>query len=365
MPSGKKRLRVLWIGWNRFLFPILFVVPPRTNQDIAMNEEKRENLANAVKAGLDYCRKESERLVITYVSEAVVPPLKAVLKDVVKEIQENHMFRDNEGNFVIHYTSIAVLLDMIQSYSKDEEDSSLRLYDSVHFNDPDEGKYLERNLKKQFSWLQDQNVLEGQRRSHAYIASFIIPDAQRDMSNNLVFWRTYGHEGEGCSLLLYIPFCRLRKVIYGPDGTEQTGCILRAVLDMLKPLVNIERHQREIRSRLSAVIWQSLEEVRYLYKSEAYDYEKECRFVIPESDICKDKIYFEYQERNNYPGIVRHYCENEIFKINSMLVSGSSITLGPRVSDADNVRYCLEILLKRKKLLVPTIKISEISYRKF
>lgn len=332
-----------------------------------MNEEKRESLENAVKAGLGYCQRESDRLGITYVSESVVPPLKAVLKDVVKEIQENHMFRDNEGNFVIHYTSIAVLLDMLQSSSMDEENSSLRLYDSVHFNDPDEGKYLERNLKKQFCWLQDQNGLEGPRRSHAYIASFIIPDAKRDMSNNLVFWRTYGHEGEGCSLLLHIPLWRLRKVLYGPDGTEQTGCILRAVLDMLKPLVDIERQplQQEIRSSLSAVVWQSLEEVRYLYKSEAYDYEKECRFVIPESDICKDKICFEYQERNDYPGIVRHYCEDEILKISAVLGSGSSITLGPRVSDADNVRYCLEILLKRKKLPIPEIKISEISYRKF
>lgn len=332
-----------------------------------MNEEKRESLENAVKAGLEYCQKESDRLVITYVSESVVPPLKAVLKDVVKEIQENHMVRDNERNFVIHYTSIAVLLNMLQSSSKDEEDSSLRLYDSVHFNDPDEGKYLERNLKKQFSWLQDQNGLEGQRRSHAYIASFIIPDAEKGMSDNLVFWRTYGHEGEGCSLFLRIPLRRLRKVLYGPDGTEQTGCMLRAVLDMLKPLVDIERRplQQEIRSRLSAVVWQSLEEVRYLYKSEAYGYEKECRFVIPESDICKDKICFEYQERNNYPGIVRHYCEDEILNISTVLGSGSSITLGPRVSDADNVRYCLEILLKRKKLPVSEIKISEISYRKF
>lgn len=335
-----------------------------------MNEEKRENLENAVKAGLEYCQKESNELVITYVSESVVPPLKAVLKDVVKEIQENHMFRDNERKFVIHYTSIAVLLDMLQSSSKDEEDSSLRLYDSVHFNDPDEGKYLERNLKKQFSWLQDQNGLEGPRRSHAYIASFIIPDAEKDekgMSDNLVFWRTYGHEGEGCSLFLHIPLHQLRKVLYGPDGTEQTGCTLRAVLDMLKPLVAIERQplQQKIRSMLSAVVWQSLEEVRYLYKSEAYDYEKECRFVIPESAICKDNICFEYQERNNYPGIVRHYCEDKILKISTMLRSGSSITLGPRVSDADNVRYCLEILLKRKELFAPKIKISEISYRKF
>lgn len=335
-----------------------------------MNEEKRKSLENAVNTGLEYCQKESDRLGITYVSESVVPPLKAVLKDVVKEIQENHMFRDNARDFVIHYTSIAALLDMLQSPSKDEEDSSLRLYDSVHFNDPNEGKYLERNLKKQFSWLQDQNGLEGQRRSHAYIASFIIfnPEKdEKDMRDNLVFWRTYGYEGEGCSLLLHIPLRRLRKVLYGPNGTEQTGCMLRAVLDMLKPLVDIERQplQQEIRSRLSAVVWQSLEEVRYLYKSEAYAYEKECRFVIPESAVCKDKICFEYQERNNYPGIVRHYCEDEILKISTVLGSGSSITLGPRVSDADNVRYCLETLIKRKKLPVSKINISEISYRKF
>ena len=30
--------------------------------------------------------------------------------------------------------------------SKDEQNASLRLYDSVHFNDPDEGNYFFRNL---------------------------------------------------------------------------------------------------------------------------------------------------------------------------------------------------------------------------
>ena len=185
------------------------------------------------------------------------------------------------------------------------------------------------------------------------------------MSNNLVFWRTYGREGEGCSLKLHIPRDRLRKVLYGADEVKRAGKLLRPVLDALYPLVNIRKrsHKKEVREELAEVIWRYLEKIRYLYKSEAYEYERECRFVIPELDADKDKIRFEYKEQNNSPD-VRHYYEHENLKVENILTTDSLITIGPRVSHPYNMSYYIKSLLTKAGLVGPKIKLSKIPYRK-
>lgn len=329
-----------------------------------MNKEKIHSLENAVKTGLEYCQKESDELAMQYIQGQVVPRLKTALEDVIDDIQRDHRLDDKAESFVIHYTSIATLLCMLESSSKDKTCSSLRLYDSMHLNDPDEGNYFDRNLNlpKKHKWLLDRK-----RRSHAYIASFILPDTQKDMSDNLVFWRAYGHEGEGCSLLLDIPLCRLRKVLYGSDKVKRAERKIRPVLDIVMPLAAGSRGlcTEKIRENLAEIVWRSLEEIRYLYKSTAYDYERECRFVIPESSIDINEIRFERNDQKETASIIRHYCEDESLEICKLLVTNSSITLGPRVSDANNIRYYLETLLKRQELFGAEIKISKISYRKF
>ena len=350
------------------------------------NREDMEKLKTFVKEGREHLERDGD-LGLSYVDEIVIPALKEVLKDLCLEIEERHKLDEPESwqeNFVIHYTSIDTLVSMLQQEaknkqnaaknkqneakdeqesSKDEQNASLRLYDSVHFNDPDEGNYFFRNLNlpKKYDWLGEK------KESHAYIASFIIPDSKRDMSDNLVFWRTYGREGEGCSLKLRIRRNRLRKVLYGADEVKCTGKTLRLVLDAIHSLVTIRKRslKEKIREELAEAIWESLEGIRYLYKSDAYDYEHECRFIIPELDADKDKICFEYQEQNNSPRI-RHYCEKGALKVKKMLISGSLVTLGPRVTYRSDVSNCLEVLRDRAGLEYRLqIKTSKISYRKF
>ena len=108
------------------------------------------------------------------------------------------------------------------------------------------------------------------------------------------------------------------------------------------------------------------ETAKNTYKSKVYKYEHECRFVLTESDINKDKICFECQDRNNSSARIRHYYEHEDFHLEKLIQSGSSITFGPSVPVLyhDNVRYCIETLTKRVKGFSPEIKFSKISYRK-
>lgn len=343
-------------------------------------EENMEKLQKFVKAGPEYLEKNLE-LGMRYVTDSVVPVLKDVVKDLCCEIEERHRLNENEEkkqNFVIHYTSIGTLVSMLQQAaknkqnaakdeqksSKDEKTASLRLYDSLHFNDPDEGNYFYRhlNLPKKYDWL------GGKKESHAYISSF-IHDPKKDMSDELVFWRTYGRDGEGCSLKLSIPSGQLRKVLYGPAEVQKTGKRLRSVLDSLSPLVSVSKSSlkekiQKVREELAETVWESLARILYLYKSEAYAYERECRFVIHKSDIDESKICFEYQEQNNFSARMRHYCEDEALAIKRILPSDSLITLGPCVPYRHDVCHCIEVLKRKADLHGPKIRISTITYRK-
>ncbi len=247
---------------------------------------------------------------------------------------------------------------MLQDAATSDKKSSLRLYDSLHLNDPDEGNYFFSNfdLPEKYKWIGERDM------SHAYIASFIIPNSEKDMNDNLVFWREYGDEGEGCSLSLPIPRSRLQKVLYGTEGLERTCEELGSVLNFLDPLLEIDNSS--IQEILAATVWESLERIRYLHKDEAYKYEKECRFVVAESNIDKDKVHFEDQDPQKSPAHVRHYYELEELRIQSLLSTGSIITLGPCVSHPDNVEYYLKILLQRAYLGGQKFKTSRIPYRK-
>lgn len=348
------------------------------------SEEMMEKLKAKVKSAPEYFKKSDKRA-LEYANHVVVPALQDVLKALCLQIEEHHKVEDNENSriFVIHYTSIATLVSILQGASAKQQERKgkesvdkefasepkpsdkktlWRLYDSVHLNDPDEGNYFARNLNlpQKYDWLEKIDV------RHAYIASFILPNNKKDMSNNLVFWRTYGQEGEGCSLSLSVPCSELRQILYGPDKVKSNAKVLRPVLDSLKPLVRIRDSslRESIREKLAETIWKSLERIRYLYKSKAYEYEHECRLIVPESDTDKNKIRFEYQDRNNSPARLRHYYEHEDLHIKDLMRSGSSITLGPCVPYRDNVRSCIEVLKDRAELYGPKIKFSDIPYRR-
>ena len=342
-------------------------------------DEKMEKLKAQVTAGLQHFKKNPEYLErnpeqgMLYVAEIVFPALKDVLKDLCREIENRHRLEELESRTkvsVIHYTSIATLVSLLQNAPKEIENAStgrnasLRLYDSAHFNDPDEGKYFYRNLKL----VNGQELLRTSNAHHAYIASFIRPDAkktERDASDDLVYWRTYGKEGEGCSLKLTVPGCRLWKVRYGADEVKCPDRLLKSVWDTLYPLIGINGQPIiDVQEKLAGIVVRLLEKIQYLFKDKAYQYENECRFVIPESETDRNKICFEYGGQCNTPTRIRHYYEDKDLEIEEILGSGSLITLGPCVPYPENVRYYLETLLQKAELHNTEIKISKIRYRK-
>ena len=340
------------------------------------NPEQIERLRTSVAEGLEYLTSGLDASFRRHASDAIFPILSEVLKALCSDIEQFHVFTDTalDGTkapeFVIHYTTVATLVSMLQAQAErrthgdipDEKQgkrgTSLHLYDSAHFNDPDDGNYLGRHLSQseKHDWLMPST------RTHAYIASFIIPDKDPDSaSDNLVFWRTYGREGEGCSLKLRTPTAHVRRVLYTSEELGRTEELLYPVLDVLEPLV--DHDDSWTKQVLREAFWASLGRIRFLYKSQAYDYERECRFVIPTTEISDDQTSFEYKYDGGSSGRLRHYLEHEALEVTEILGSGSSITVGPCVADKEDLMQSLEIL-KGRAGLGATVKCSRISYRR-
>ena len=209
-------------------------------------------------------------------SQLVMPALDQAMKFLAPEIEGLHMVHDDvEGatSRATHYTRLETVLNML-SQEISGSTASLRLYDSLHCNDPEEGDYLVNYLSSapERLWL-----AEGSSGGHAYIASLIMDEQERDLSNELVFWRTYGDEGSGCSLTMVVETKLLRRVFYGERQVKPTRDLLSQVLDELQPVA--ERYE-SLRSEISRTIWRRLEAVRFLYKNSAYDFENEWRVVL-------------------------------------------------------------------------------------
>ena len=111
-------------------------------------EDILTRLRGSIEAGMERFKKDND-LDQSYVNEIIVPLLKDVLENLFTPIVSRHTLDSSEIKkefFVIHYTGIDNLVSMLSRATDHNGKSMLRLYDSVHFNDPDEGNYFDRNL---------------------------------------------------------------------------------------------------------------------------------------------------------------------------------------------------------------------------
>ena len=322
---------------------------------------------------------------IRYVTGVIIPRLQSVVNDVCDVIDRNHLITqttDDHSTTVVHYSSITALVSMLHECATYRQASSpnaatscptapkpphLRMYDSAHFNDPDEGNYFARhlNLPDQHRWIGTSDV------THAYVASFILPDNNpHDAADNLVFWRTYGREGTGCSLILNLPSAKLRSVRYDRHAPAKVAKLLLPVLRILRPLITQaratsrrQRNESPIVTALRAALWAPFGRILFLYKSEAYSYEKEARILRASSDVSPEQVCFDFQERSRSSRL-RHYYEDSDLQLTKkgVITSDSVITLGPCVPDKEDLRRSLEILKQRAKLDA-VVKTSKITYR--
>ena len=321
------------------------------------NQNELARLTQSVDTAIGYSENELTHSFEQHLSDEVIPTLSNVLVPLHRKIEKQHILAvpEDRSTTVIHYTSLHTIVSILQSRSMFRQDvqettdagvassnaATLRLYDSAHFNDPAEGNYLGSILPDEHSWVKNAD------HSHAYAVSFINHNGKNEQ-DDLVFWRTYGGEGEGCSITLNVPSHHLRRVIYGADDAADTLQALTPVLDVLQPLAT--NWQDEVIQKLRQSFWESLARIRYLYKRKEYEYEKEWRIVVAKSDVDVRHIGFDYRRHQNASSHLRHFVTQEDLVIEQMLGSGSVVTVGPRVTDPEDLCQSLEILKRRAGL---------------
>ncbi len=241
----------------------------------------------------------------------------------------------------------------------------LRLYDSANLNDPSEGAYF----LKRFTRAYDVVKVPG------YIASFVSPDRPAEdpasIRDNLVFWRHYGKNGQGCSIS--IPADRfnrqeseptLRAVAYGSEKANEGAERLHPIMQRLDTVLADARVDAKLERQVAATILESLGELPYMYKSSAYKYEQECRIVACEADFGRyGGVHYAFERRSGDPGRLRMYGHHPCLNLTNVLSTGSVITLGPTVPNLDHVEYALEQLLESVGIGRFPIRRSKISYR--
>ena len=305
------------------------------------------------------------------------------LNEIANVIAEEHQIQGppHDNLWVVHYTDISSVISMLKDVKIDglsetpgqPRSNYLRMYSTVGSNDPGEGTYLNRFLPND---IQGRNASEDVARSepqkethqYAYVASFIRPIHQgraHEAEDNLVFWRSYGREGTGCSLTVQVPRHELQAVIYGEKDTKDSSERLRNQISHLLAVAKRLQDKTGISLEpLNEAINFAMERVRYLYKSEAYRYEQECRIVDTPATI-EGTAMRPFFEHSGPPGQERtkRYINNPMLAIDQLLVSGSVITLGPRVPNSKDTKEYMEQLLTEAGFMGRSVQCSEIEYR--
>ena len=298
-------------------------------------------------------------------SEVAVPQLDSIFQAKFVEIDQFHDLEEDVRE-VIHYTDLHMLVSVLRDRAE-RKDAFIRMTDSFHLNDPEEGLYLARRIEAtdRHGWLGEKKNL------HAYIASFIIPDDKQDQElrdeDDLKYWRSYGDEGRGCSIRFPVNEIPFRRVLYGQQKVNRSLDILdlTSIWNALQPLATNRNEEvsRIARDVLSERIRRNISRILYLYKDDAYKYEQECRMVRSVLEISDGDITFEPIDDLALPHSIRHYFHDSALSIDRVLITKSLITIGPLVPRPHNVMYYINTLLERAGLTGARVKASGIPYQ--
>ena len=314
--------------------------------------------------------------------------IERVIAAIAKEM---HGSESSSISHLVHYTGMDVVFAMLND---GDDKGGLRLYDTVHANDPEEGRFLllhwpNGDDEHFWMWQQGENgwpgdgealsfkqqVERGLYPGHAYVLSF-VPSARAKKNNDrIVFWREYGRHGAGCSIsipknkLSADERCSLApyRVRYGQADVRNLADKLRHRLfdPIEKGIRGINGPENELFEAARPKVHQEIQLFRYLYKDCAYKHEEEYRLVIldPRGVVEGEPTY---EQRTDMRGetVFRHYMTHPSLYRNQILGMESQVILGPTVPHGENARRTIDELLRRRGISGTDITSSEIRYRR-
>ena len=304
---------------------------------------------------------------------------------IADHVRQNHDITESSRIPLIltHYTSLHTLFSMLQA-SEPEENARLRLYDSVHLNDPLEGiatkegqaivSRFENHASSSSSYTRDidrEHIFS--RFSNAYILSFIANWSSEDnIGDNLVFWRLYGDDGRGCSIS-FRPFFHwpdsarnaLRHVRYHAGDVEDYASEILDLLELYNRLDRLVDTDIDLAYKSELVqTLPNLEEClakRFLTKDNPYESENEVRlvrFARPANGDSPREPRVEIVR-----GTIRHFLEEDDLKLRGLATSHTILRVGPAVPHPEDAKRALRRLWAKSGLPSITVETSRINYR--
>ena len=296
-------------------------------------------------------------------------------------VREDHDIKESSRPYLVltHYTTLDALFAMLQ----DSQNARLRLYDTVHLNDPREGiataegETIASDLADKLHGSSSHTTSIDQdhiffRYSTAYLLSFVAScSASDDLGDNLIFWRLYGHDGRGCSISFFPFLARwpdsvrnaLRHVRYDTDGVLDHS---REILDLLELYGRIEKlpnleHSAEHELSQALPLLEECLAKRFLMKDPPYEPEREVRlvrFARPSDRSSPREPCVELVR-----GVVRHYLECDDLKLQGLVDSRTVLRIGPAVPHPQDAKHALRRLWAKSSLPPIRIETSCIEYR--
>jgi hypothetical protein len=208
-----------------------------------------------------------------------------------------------------HYTSLDVVEKLIFKNAQGD-DNTMRYYNAIHMNDPEEGNIIFDILGEKARLLFENG--RDNQESNVYLASFM----ESKDSDKHIMWRTYGkgkgEDAKGCSLLVKNSFfdgmygsLNDYKIDSSKINIETNNCLNKVyyynaeektivnddfstvkdnlqnaslVIDSLYEFYSYSSIS-EIKKFIELIVNKAITEVQYLFKSFEWDYEKEYRVI--------------------------------------------------------------------------------------
>ena len=258
--------------------------------------------------------------------------------------------------YLVHYTGLDALFSMLD---RDRPDF-LRLYDTVHSNDPSEGRFFRQHLETahpEISARLPEEILNP-HPGYAYISSFVSAH-DRSKADKLAYWLAYGRNGYGCSIAIpfrdFAPNLPIMPVQYGKSAATASAQKLATFLGKFCTEPHTE-------NQTLAALRQELGAIPFFHKPKSYKYESECRLYLSPLE-SEDPPLFEPRYHSGGSPQVRHYVEVPDLQLQGIFFTGTLVTLGPSISSRSNVKRAIDALLTYHGLRGPEVICSRIPYR--
>ena len=310
-----------------------------------------------------------------------------LLSDTVSRLVRSPYALEKRKKFLVHYTTIDALFSLLSCSlennatfklssngspaNTDAPPSYLRLYDTFHTNDPDEGQLVVGPIghAHRFSKQHPQlwKLLQDRSKLPAYVTAFRgirkIEDA-----DNLVFWRTYGREGKGCALVFPISFldhCTpVLEVQYGEERIKSALENLSTVFDGLSSATSIQEHGLLYSTGdVPKYVTSALSPIPYLHKSKDFRFENEVRVVMPYVDLFPNDLSCHQVPDSASGAKLRHFAHLPALAILNLLRTDSVLYLGPAVPSKKNLAFVIKRRLHHFGLVGTDIRPSKIGYQ--